>query len=230
MTPIKNSSIFGFDLIMLIIMFVLIMILIIFTLNATPESPTAKKFAMITSGISTITLLLAAFVVLRKIKISKEEKQNKNSRITIENQEKSWTFPFREMLKEYPESLPLLKSLSNDSLDDIQIPKDIDVNKMKLVNYTWSQYFIQIIENFLSSTNFDNANETTWINIFIQWISSNIIRNYWNKNYMNYDEKTRKFIDKLVKTSTKFINMKLKLQRQLTDEEWKNLSKDVNYN
>jgi heme/copper-type cytochrome/quinol oxidase subunit 2 len=228
----KKESISSFikkEIIIFSIIIILFSILIVVCYFIKPDSIGAKHFILFTTSIPIITIIIIAYSAYVQHNMSKNSDFKKKAEFAIDIQNKNWVYPFIELIKEYPESAELYESLFPEMQFKNKIETKINKNKQELINITWSGYLFQQIENYLITSIYDmNSEHVNNIN-FIQWLSSPILRNFWIYNYMNYNIDTQIFINKLINISNEYLLLKNKLKRRLTQSEWFNLSKNIEY-
>jgi hypothetical protein len=84
----------------------------------------------------------------------------------------------------------------------------------------------QAMEDFLSTGAYDITGNYVWINNFLMWMQSPILRNNWSKLSFNYAEDTRAFVEKLILESDKLIELRKK-KGKLTSADYDDISKNI---
>jgi|688.fasta_scaffold67464_2 hypothetical protein len=220
----------------IIIVLVLIVFLAFFKISK--DDDRTYSWVILFTGMGVMSATLVATCLFYQIDLSLQIEDNKTSFNTIGNIKRSWTQPFLDMVKNSPESFELLNQMYPQShLNDLNLnnpiitkpPVQIDPIKKELVEFVWCQYFIQSMEDFLLTITYDLSGDYGWTTVFVQWMCSSILQNYWNNNKHNYDVDAQSYINQIYDTALRCIELKKRVGRDLIQEEYFDLIKDITY-
>ena len=82
------------------------------------------------------------------------------------------------------------------------------------------------MEDFLTIGSHDLTGKNVWVNNFLMWLQSPILRKNWQTLSFNYSLDTRELVNQLIKESDKLKRIR-KEKGKLTNEDYDNISKNI---
>lgn len=104
----------------------------------------------------------------------------------------------KQLLEYYPEGIFLYSEMYPDSDIKDNLPSNYDMNKRKVVNTIFSNYFFSDIDNYIKIKSIDPTNKLFWYGRFIQWLRSPTLQQEWQKDKFSYSSETQKVIDQMI--------------------------------
>ena len=133
--------------------------------------------------------------------------QNKNMKreTTFKIIDRSWLGVNEKMVKYYNKCPHFIDTLYFDWQIKVMGKKsNLDVNEdWTSINFISNSIF-QAWEDFITASEVDETGEIVWINNFLQWSHSSLLRNIWNVLKTNYAHTTQEFGDYLFYMSSTY--------------------------
>ncbi|MGX7667255.1 hypothetical protein [Flavobacterium pedocola] len=212
-----------------IIIFIIIILiyLIGYELIRRLEVTVDKKYELSLRLLASLSFFLIIYNIYVSIRSSNRIEENRISYNTIENIQRNWLDPQRELLQNYPEGYFLYSSMTPDADFGTAQPQKYDSTKRKQLEVYYSLRVFQSMEDFLTTGRYDQTGENVWINNFLMWMQSPILRFYWNKLAFNYSKDTREFVGEIIKKSDTLIALRNK-KGKLTNQDYDAISSKFN--
>ena len=158
----------------------------------------ARKIELIVEILAAVSVVLVAYNLILSTESNKRIEENRIAHITLENIQRNWLSPQIELSALYPESYFLYRSITPDS-DYCQLePEYYDPARRKQIEIAYSFRIFQAMEDFLTIGSRDVTGKYVWINNFLMWMQSPILREHWNRVSFNFSKDTREMINRLI--------------------------------
>lgn len=108
----------------------------------------------------------------------------------------------------------------------MEVPGKYDLVKRNQLEVYYSLRVFQSMEDFLTTGKYDSTGKDVWVNNYLMWMQSPILRNYWRKLSFNYSKDTREFVGKIIEESDKLIALRKKKGR-LMDRDYDSISVQI---
>ncbi|MEW5674754.1 hypothetical protein ABGT15_00385 [Flavobacterium enshiense] len=167
-----------------------------------------KKYELSFRLLASLSFFLVIYNIHVSIRSNNVIEENRMSYNTIENIQRNWLDPQKELLGNYPEGYFLYSSMVQDAEFAVEKPQEYDVFKRKQLEVYYSLRVFQAIEDFLTTGKYDETGMNVWVNNFLMWMQSPILRQYWRKLSFNYSKDTREFIEGIIKKSNGLIALR----------------------
>ncbi|WP_375239547.1 hypothetical protein [Aurantibacter sp.] len=184
-----------------------------------------RKLELIIGITASVSIILVMYNLIINTNSNKRIEKNRTTHNTLENIQRNWLTPQIELAQLYPEGFYLFKSLTPDTDHGNIEPIDYDQAKRIQIEIASSIRIFQAMEDFLSLGSNDITGKDIWVNNFLMWLQSPILRKNWETLSFNYSKDTRKFIDKLILESDKLILLRQK-NNKLTRDDYDQISKN----
>jgi hypothetical protein len=220
-----NSFLFENELTTVIIMVITIVILgFVYVIRLKTQKDRKLELIIgISAGVS-IILVMYNIIITTHSNIRIEE--NRNAHITLENTQRNWLAPQHELSQDYPEGFFLYKSITPDADFGLVEPTNFDTIKRYQIEISTSIRIFQAMEDFLTIGSHDLTGKNVWVNNFLMWLQSPILRKNWQTLSFNYSLDTRELVNQLIKESDKLKRIR-KEKGKLTNEDYDNISKNI---
>lgn len=183
-----------------------------------------KKFELLVRYLAALSVVLVIYNIYINVKSSEKIEKNRIAYNTIKNIEKNYLNPQKELLALYPEGYFLYASMNQDTDLNQTEPKNFDPVKRKQLEVYMSLRVFQAMEDFLSTVRYDITGMYVWINNFIMWMQSPILRQHWNILRFNYSDDTREMVQRIIEKSDELIALRAK-KGLLNAEDYDAISK-----
>jgi len=220
-----SGKIFGFEAIVVLVLISIAWIagfVIIRKLNVSVD----KKFELTVRHFTGMTVFLIIYNIYLNVQSNAIIEKNRSSYNTLENIQQNWLDPQKELLDSYPEGYFLYASITQDADFGTTLPTVFDSLKRKQVETFSSIRIFQAMENFLTTGSYDVTGNYIWINNFLMWMQSPILRSNWTKLSFNYATDTREFVNSIIVESDKLIELRKK-KGKLSAEDYDTISKNI---
>lgn len=195
----------------LVITIVLILVYIVgYELIRRLEAPIEKKYELSLRLMASLSFFLVIYNIYVSIRSNDRIELNKAAYNTVQNIQRNWLDPQSELLQKYPEGYFLYSSMTPDADFGMAVPEKYDPLKRKQLEVYYSLRVFQSMEDFLTTGKFDTTGKDVWVNNYLMWMQSPILRSYWNKLSFNYAKDTREFVGKIIKESDALIVLRKK--------------------
>lgn len=186
-----------------------------------------KKFELTITYLGGISVLLITYSIYLGIKTDQKIEKNRTAYNTIENIDRNFLRPQRDLLKFYPEGFFLYASMNPDTDLSQLAPHNtlVDPVKRKQVEIFYSIRVFQSIEDFLSTAAYDITGNYVWINNFLMWMQSPILQENWKILGFNLSDDTRNLIGRIIEKSNSLIALR-KEKGKLSFEDYDTISKN----
>ena len=181
--------------------------------------PIEKKYELATYTVSALSILFVIYNILLTVESSKTISRDTVRFKTLENVERMWLSPQKEMLAYYPESYFLYATMTPDAELDTTRVAAYDKAKRSQVEVAFSNKIFQDMEDFLTVGKYDLTGQSVWLNNFIMWMQSPILRRNWERLGFNYGLDTRELVASVIRASEELIQLRARKGR-LTDADY----------
>jgi hypothetical protein len=169
-----------------------------------------KKYELSLRLMASLSFFLIIYNIYVSVRSNNKIEANRISYNTIENIQRNWLDPQKELLQNYPEGYFLYSSMVQDADFGNGIPQEYDPIKRKQLEVYYSLRVFQSMEDFLTTGKYDATGKNVWINNFLMWMQSPILRSYWTKLSFNFSPDTREFVERIIKKSDTLITLRKK--------------------
>ncbi|ESU29124.1 hypothetical protein FLJC2902T_11640 [Flavobacterium limnosediminis JC2902] len=212
----------GFEV--LVISIILILVYVIgYELIRRLEAPVEKKYELSLRLMASLSFFLVIYNIYVSIRSNDRIEENRASYNTIENIQRNWLDPQKELLQNYPEGYFLYSSMNQDAAFGNEVPQKYDATKRKQLEVYYSLRIFQSMEDFLTTGKYDKTGQSVWVNAYLMWMQSPILRFYWTKLSFNFSQDTREFVAKIIEKSDELIALRKK-KGKLTNEDYDAIS------
>lgn len=195
----------------LVITVVLIIIYIVgYELIRRLDVPIEKRYELSLRLMASLSFFLVIYNIYVSIRSNDRIEQNKAAYNTVQNIQHNWLDPQSELLQKYPESYFLYSSMVQDADFGVEAPQQYDPLKRKELEVYYSLRVFQSMEDFLTTGKYDTTGKDVWVNNYLMWMQSPILRNYWKKLSFNYSKDTREFVGQIIKESDGLLALRKK--------------------
>lgn len=184
-----------------------------------------RKYELSIRNIASLSVLLLTYNIYVSVKSNDRIEKNRISYNTLANIQQSWLQPQKELCDKFPEGYFLYASMTPDIDYGNSIPTHFDSIKRKQTEVYTSIRIFQAMEDFLSTGSYDITGSYVWVNNFLMWMQSPILRQNWEKLSFNYSDDTREFIAHIIQKSDSLIALR-KTKVKLTAEDYDAISKN----
>lgn len=184
-----------------------------------------RKIELIIQILAAVSVVLVAYNLILSTQSNKRIEENRNADITLRNIQRNWLSPQVELSKLYPESYFLYRSMTPDSDYCGLEPEVYDPVKRKQIEIAYSFRIFQAMEDFLTIGSHDLTGKYVWINNFLMWMQSPILREHWEVISYNFSLDTREIIERLNKESDALIS-KRECYGFITSKDYDEVSKE----
>jgi hypothetical protein len=219
---IQNNLYYVILLVIFIIVFGFIFVL---KLNSEKD----RKLELIIGISASVSIVLVMYNMIITTHSNIRIEKNRNAHITLENIQRNWLAPQIELSQNYPEGFFLFKSMTPDADHGTYEPMEYDPAKRMQIEIAASIRIFQAIEDFLTIGTHGETGTYVWINNFLMWLQSPILKNNWNTLSFNYSSDTRELIELLILESDKLI-VKRKKNGTLISQDYDDVSKKIKVN
>lgn len=167
-----------------------------------------KEFELSIKNLASLSVLLVIYNMYITSRSNEEAERNRLSYNTLMNIQRNWLEPQKELLQNYPEGYFLYASMLQDLDLSITPPENYDISKRKQIEAYYSIRMFQAIEDFLSTGSFDITGRYVWVNNFLMWMQSPILRSQWVKLSFNFSTDTRELVNRIIVESDKLIQLR----------------------
>lgn len=188
--------------------------------------PIEKRYELSLRLMASLSFFLVIYNIYWSIRSNDRIEQNRAAYNTIQNIQHNWLDPQSELLQKYPEGYFLYSSMVPDADFGMEVPGKYDLVKRNQLEVYYSLRVFQSMEDFLTTGKYDSTGKDVWVNNYLMWMQSPILRNYWRKLSFNYSKDTREFVGKIIEESDKLIALRKKKGR-LMDRDYDSISVQI---
>lgn len=170
--------------------------------------PAVKRFDLLFTFLGGVAIFLVSGDLYLNLTFDKSVEKNRTVYNSLDNVQKNFLDPQRELLSHYPESFFLYASMNPDFDFSHDKPHAYDAVKRKQVELYSAMRIFQSIEDFLASQAYSVVDNYVWINGFLMWVQSPILQQHWPVLSSNYSVASREFIEKLIKHAQDLIALR----------------------
>ena len=214
----ENQTLFIFT-------FVLLLWLVGYYFILKLDVPRDKKFELTIRNIAALSVFLVTYNIYLNIRSNNKIEKNRISYNTLQNIQHNWLEPQQELLNYYPEGYFLYSSMTQDEQFQVPPPEKFDAAKREQVEVYNSIRIFQAMEDFLSTGSYDITGSYVWINNFLMWMQSPILRKHWERLSFNYSDDTREFVRRIMHKGDKLILLR-KIKGRLEPADYDLVSKN----
>jgi hypothetical protein len=178
-----------------------------------------KKYELSLRLMASLSFFLVIYNIYVSVRSNNRIETNRAAYNTIENIQRNWLEPQKELLQNYPEGYFLYSSMVQDADFGVEKPLKFDATKRKQLEVYYSLRVFQSMEDFLTTGKYDETGQYVWVNNFLMWMQSPILRFYWTKLSFNYAQDTREFVEKIIVKSDALIALREK-KGKLTSQDY----------
>ncbi|WP_153798078.1 hypothetical protein [Foetidibacter luteolus] len=183
-----------------------------------------KKFDLSVRNIAALSVFLVTYNIYVSVRSNDRIEKSRISYNTLANIQQNWLQPQRELCQSYPEGYFLYKSMTPDAEFGTIEPTHFDTAKRRQLEVYSSMRIFQAMEDFLSTGSYDITGSYVWVNNFLMWMQSPILRQNWQKLSFNYSQDTRELVARIINKSDELITLR-KTKGKLTSHDYDTLSK-----
>lgn len=202
-----------------VVIIILIGVIYIIKLNTQKD----RKLELIIGLTAGVSIILVMYSLILTTHSNIQIEKSRNATTTLENIQRNWLSPQIELSQSYPEGFFLYKSITPDADHGNTAPIEYDPAKRAQIEIATSIRIFQAIEDYLTLGSHDLTGSNVWINNFLMWMQSPILRKNWKSLSFNYSIDTRKLIERLISESNKLIHKREK-KGILTSEDYDHIS------
>jgi hypothetical protein len=209
-----------------LVFFIIILIIGIHAIKKLHQKP-LKQFELAIMYLGGISVLLVSINIYLNIQSQNKIEKNRRAYNTVKNVQRIYLAPQKELVDFFPEGFSLYQSI-NPSIDfENYVPSTYNPAKKSLVDLYGSIRIFQAMEDFVSTSRLENTEYIyTWLNVFLFWMQSPILRTYWQDMSPSFAAHTRNLVDSMIKGSDKLITLQKK-KGTLTRQDYDNISKPL---
>lgn len=163
--------------------------------------PAVKRFDLTFTFLAGIATFLISGDLYLTITSNARSEENKIAYNSVDNIQKNFLDPQRELLAYYPEGFFLYASMNPDIDFSHEKPHTFDAARRKQVELYFAIRIFQSIEDFLATAPYNVVDQYVWINSFLMWMQSPILQSYWPIVSFNYSARAREVTEKLIKNA-----------------------------
>jgi hypothetical protein len=174
-----------------------------------------RRFDLSIRNIAALSVLLVIYNIYLNISSNNRIEKNRTSYNTLQNIQRNWLDPQKELLDKYPEGYFLYCEITQcDVLRQDTTEIIYDENKRQQLETYYSIRIFQAMEDFLSTGKYDKTGKYVWVNNFMMWMQSPTLQKNWRALAFNYSMDTRDLVERIIvksnfiKGSTKTYNEK----------------------
>lgn len=182
-----------------------------------------RKLELIIGLSAGVSIILVMFNLILTTHSNNRIEENRIAHNTLENIQRNWLSPQIDLSKNYPEGFFLYRSMTPDADYGTEEPLAYDAAKRKQIEIATSIRVFQAMEDYLTIGSHDLTGNNVWINNFLMWIQSPILRNNWKSLSFNYSLDTRKLVERLIIESEK-LNLIRQQKGFLTNKDYDEIS------
>lgn len=183
-----------------------------------------KKFELTIRNIAAISVILVIYNIFISERSNRRIEKNRLAFNTLENIQRNWLAPQKELAESYPEGYFLYTSMTPDADFGHLTPLQFDPVKRKQLEVYSSLRIFQAMEDFLTIGSYDLTGKYVWVNNFLMWMQSPILRQYWHELSFNYSSDTRQLVERLMVKGDELIKLRMTTGR-LSVTDYDNISK-----
>ncbi len=192
----------------LLIIVVILVVGFVYIKNLNNEKDRKLELVIgITAGVS---IIMVMYNLILNTHSNNRIEKNRTTHNTLENIQRNWLSPQVDLSQAYPEGFFLFKSLTPDADHGDFEPTSYDPAKRNQIEIASSIRIFQAMEDFLTLGSNDITGKSIWINNFLMWLQSPILKKNWKALSFNYSKDTREMIDRLIKESDKLVLIRQK--------------------
>ncbi|PIB35278.1 hypothetical protein BFP72_07635 [Reichenbachiella sp. 5M10] len=189
------------------------------------EAEQDRKLELLIGIPTAISVILVAYNLILSTHSNKRIEENRAANTTLENIQRNWLSPQIELSKFYPESHFLYRSMTPESHYVDVWPQSYDPSKRAQIEVVYSFRVFQAMEDYLTIGAHDLTGQYVYINNYLMWMQSDILRRNWSEISFNFSSDTREMIDRLITQSDRLI-AKRKRVGKLSADDYDSISKN----
>lgn len=182
-----------------------------------------RKLELIIGITAGVSIILVMYNLILSTLSNNRIEENRIAHVTLENIQRNWLSPQLELSKAYPEGFFLYKSMTPDADYGKFEPISYDPAKRKQIEISSSIKIFQAMEDYLTIGSHDITGKGIWVNNFLMWLQSPILKKNWKMLSFNYSKDTRKLVERLIIEGNK-LTIKRKKNGFLTNEDYDEIS------
>ena len=210
-----------FYLLMVVIVIAAMGIIYVLKLNSKKD----RKVELIIGISAGVSIILVMYNLILTTHSNIRIEKNRIAHITLENIQRNWLSPQIELSNNYPEGFFLYKSMTQDVDYGIAVPIEYDSVKRIQIEISTSIRIFQAMEDFLTIGSHDLTGSNVWINNFLMWLHSPILKKNWRLLSFNSSSATRQMVNLLLLESDKLVELR-RQNGKLSNEDYDKISKD----
>ena len=182
-----------------------------------------RKLELIIGITAGVSIILVMYNLILSTLSNNRIEEDRIAHVTLENIQRNWLSPQLELSKAYPEGFFLYKSMTPDADYGKFEPISYDPAKRKQIEISSSIKIFQAMEDYLTIGSHDITGKGIWVNNFLMWLQSPILKKNWKMLSFNYSKDTRKLVERLIIEGNK-LTIKRKKNGFLTNEDYDEIS------
>lgn len=187
-----------------------------------------RKFELLLTYLGGISVLLITYNIYIDMRSNKIIEKNRMAYNTLENTQRNFLLPQKELVDNFPEGYFLYASMNQDTELSKHEPKTFDPIKRKQLEVYSAVRVFQAMEDFLSTIAFDITGSYSWLNNFLVWLQSPLLQEYWHQVSFNYADDTNDFVNRLIEKANGLRELRKK-KGKLTREDYVSISKNFKF-
>ncbi len=189
-----------------------------------------RRFQLIISYLGGISALLLAGEIYLEMSSREQIERNRLAYNTLENVQRNFLEPQKELVKHFPEGFFMYASLNPDVDFTAVQPVTFDPAKRKQLELYMAVKIFQTVEDFITTAAYNSVADYIWYNGFLMWFQSPVLQGYWDVCKINFSPKAQKLTTVIIDKANFLREMRTKkgkLSAQDYDTVSQKISKDV---
>jgi hypothetical protein len=211
----------------IILLIVIIILAIGFIYIKSLNTEKDRKLELIIGITAGVLIIMVMYNLTLNTHSNDRIEKNRTTHNTIENIQRNWLSPQIDLSRAYPEGFFLFKSLTPDADHGAYEPTLYDPAKRNQIEIVTSIRIFQAMEDFLTLGADDVTGKNIWVNNFLMWLQSPILKKNWKVLSFNYSKDTRELINRLIAESEKLALIRQK-KGKLTKNDYDYTSENFN--
>jgi len=209
----------------LLIVLIILVVGFIYIKNLNTEKD--RKLELIIGITAGVSIIMVMYNLILNTHSNDRVEKNRVTHNTLENIQRNWLSPQIDLSHAYPEGFFLFKSLTPDADHGDFEPAIYDAAKRNQIEITSAIRIFQAMEDFLTRGSNDITGKNIWINNFLMWLQSPILKKNWKALSFNYSKDTRELINRIILESDQLVLIRQE-KGKLTINDYDHVSENFN--
>lgn len=183
-----------------------------------------QRFQLVVTFLGALSVLIWSYNTYNNLQSNDRIEDNRMAYNTLQNIANNYLMPQKEIVDKYPEGYFLYASMTQDTDLSNAEPYEYDPVKRQQIEVYYSLRIFQTMEDFLTVARYDRTGLYVWLNNFLMWMQSSILRHYWNILSFNYSDDTREMVGRIIQKSDDLIALR-KQKGHLTNKDYDAIAK-----